>query len=108
MVKAGHSPSVRLFEAAASGAPIISDCWTGLEQLFRPTEEILVAATPCKVLEALAMPEARRQRIAESGRRRVLAQHTAKHRSAELEAHLLLAASLRNRADNIDAAPAHA
>ncbi|RYD64293.1 MAG: glycosyltransferase, partial [Verrucomicrobiaceae bacterium] len=31
MIRAGHSPSVRLFEAAACGTPIISDRWTGIE-----------------------------------------------------------------------------
>src|SRR4051812_3498305 len=31
MVAAGYSPSVRLFEAAACGTPIISDLWPGLE-----------------------------------------------------------------------------
>src|SRR5205085_6433901 len=31
MVRAGYSPSVRLFEAAACGTPIITDYWTGLE-----------------------------------------------------------------------------
>ena len=31
MIKAGYSPSVRLFEAAACGTPIISDYWKGIE-----------------------------------------------------------------------------
>ena len=43
MVAAGYSPSVRLFEAAACGAAIISDTWTGLESIFLPNEEILLA-----------------------------------------------------------------
>ena len=43
MVKAGYSPSVRLFEAAACGVPIISDEWPGLETIFTPGREILVA-----------------------------------------------------------------
>src|SRR3546814_9609511 len=33
MVRTGYSPSVRLFEAAACGSPIISDPWAGLEGL---------------------------------------------------------------------------
>src|SRR5581483_2163892 len=44
MVRAGHSPSVRLFEAAACGTPIISDRWDGIETLFKPGSEILLAA----------------------------------------------------------------
>src|SRR5581483_548045 len=39
MVRAGYSPSVRLFEAAACGVPIISDYWQGLETFFQPGEE---------------------------------------------------------------------
>ena len=36
MIRAGYSPSVRLFEAAACGVPIISDWWDGLDTLFEP------------------------------------------------------------------------
>jgi spore maturation protein CgeB len=107
MVKAGHSPSVRLFEAAASGAPIVSDRWPGLEALFRPDEEILVAASPRDVLAALAIPEAQRRRIAANGRRRVLAQHTALRRSGELESQLLEAIA-RGRAGRAEPLAAHA
>ena len=39
----GYCPSGRLFEAAACGAPILSDWWEGLEAFFEPGEEILVA-----------------------------------------------------------------
>mgnify|MGYP001764978704 CR=1 FL=1 len=41
MVKAGWSPSIRLFEAAACGVPIISDAWEGLDHFFEPGREIL-------------------------------------------------------------------
>ncbi|TGV14883.1 glycosyltransferase, partial [Mesorhizobium sp. M4B.F.Ca.ET.143.01.1.1] len=34
MIAAGWSPSVRLFEAAACGTPIISDRWPGLDDFF--------------------------------------------------------------------------
>ena len=43
MIRAGYSPSVRLFEAAACGVPIITDEWPGLATFFRPHHEILVA-----------------------------------------------------------------
>src|SRR5438270_10736383 len=42
MVLAGYSPSVRLFEAAACAAPIVSDNWPGLENFFTPGREILL------------------------------------------------------------------
>ena len=43
MVAAGWSPSVRLFEAAACGAAMISDRWPGIERFFAPGR---TAATP--------------------------------------------------------------
>jgi spore maturation protein CgeB len=89
MLRAGWSPSVRLFEAASCGAPVISDSWPGLSSILAPDEEILLADGPDSVLAVLDDPgDARRRRIAAAARRRVLAQHTAAHRAAELEAHL--------------------
>ncbi len=85
MVSAGHSPSVRLFEASACGTPIVSDAWSGLETLFTPGREIVLAETPEQVLAALAQPERRRAAIAAAARRRVLAEHTAEHRARDLE-----------------------
>ncbi|MCA1554691.1 MAG: glycosyltransferase, partial [Chloroflexi bacterium] len=35
MIRAGYSPSVRLFEAAACAVPIISDEWEGLDTFFK-------------------------------------------------------------------------
>ncbi len=90
MVSAGWSPSVRLFEAAACGVPIISDDWPGLAELFRPGHEILVAPDGAAVLAALtALPEARRRRIAAAARARVLAEHSGRQRAGQLEALLL-------------------
>jgi spore maturation protein CgeB len=90
MVRRGYSPSVRLFEAACCGVPIISDWWPGLDTFFRPGEEILIARTPEEVLDALRnIPEARRRAIGEAARARVLASHTADHRAAELEVYAL-------------------
>ncbi len=88
MVRSGHSPSVRLFEAACCGVPIISDWWPGLDGFFRPGEEILIAPSEVEVLALLrSLPEARRRAIAEAARARVLASHTGDHRAAELEAY---------------------
>ena len=85
MIAAGWSPSVRLFEAAACGTPIISDIWEGLDSLFTPGAEIILAQGTDAVIAALATDAAA---IGEAARTRVLAAHTAGHRAAELETHL--------------------
>jgi spore maturation protein CgeB len=89
----GWSPSVRLFEAAACGVPIISDTWPGLETLFTPEREILIAEDAEEILRILRnTTPARRKLIAATARRRVLEQHTAAHRAQELEVLLDLSA----------------
>ena len=86
MVRRGYSPSVRLFEAACCGTPIISDWWDGLDALFTPGKEILIANGTDDVLAAIrSLPEARRVAIGAAGRARVMAAHTGDHRAAELE-----------------------
>ena len=93
MVRAGWSPSVRLFEAAACGTPIVSDPWDGLDAVFAPGRDILVARDGDAVLAALtALPEAERRALGAAGRARVMEAHTAEHRAAELEGHILGAA----------------
>jgi spore maturation protein CgeB len=90
MVTAGFSPSVRLFEAAACGTPIISDAWEGIETLFQPGLEILIARSSSDVLQWIHdLPEDERRTLGQRARRRVLAEHTAAHRAAELEGYAL-------------------
>jgi spore maturation protein CgeB len=89
MVAAGYSPSVRLFEAAACGTPIVSDTWTGLDTFFTPGSEILLTRSDADTLACLReIPEAERTAIGMRGRERVLRAHTAAHRAAELETYL--------------------
>lgn len=86
MVRAGWSPSVRLFEAGCCGVPIISDSWPGLDSLFAPDREILLADGADMVLSILLDPsDTRAVAISRNGRARVLAEHTASHRAALLE-----------------------
>lgn len=86
MIAAGWSPSVRLFEAAACGTPIVSDSWPGLETIFKIGEEILIARTSTQVLQYLQdVPEPERRSLGERARKRVMAEHTAAHRARELE-----------------------
>lgn len=89
MIAAGWSPSVRLFEAAACGTPIISDCWDGIESFFVPGEEIFLADSATDVKHLLReLPEKDRLRVGERARQRVLAAHTSAHRAVELENHV--------------------
>lgn len=92
MSAAGYSPSVRLFEAAACGAAIISDRWDGIETLFEPDHEIILADDGAAVLAALAAPVDLPRRIGQAGRQKILGAHTARHRALELERLLLAAA----------------
>ncbi|HET7307104.1 MAG TPA: glycosyltransferase [Gammaproteobacteria bacterium] len=89
MIATGYAPSVRLFEAAACGVPVISDRWDGLETLFEPEREILIADDADTVLGYLdGLSEAARAAIGQRARRRVMAAHTASHRARELVEHL--------------------
>jgi spore maturation protein CgeB len=96
MVARGWSPSVRLFEAAACATPILSDRWDGLDQLFAPGREIVLADGAEDAIAALSRADA--ARIGAGGQARVLAEHTAAHRAAQLEADLRAATGGRRRA----------
>jgi spore maturation protein CgeB len=85
MAAMGYCPSGRLFEAAACGAPVVSDGWDGLEAFFTPGQEILIARDPDDVGAALERTDAELRRIALAARERTLAEHTAACRAAELE-----------------------
>ncbi len=86
MVRAGYSPSVRLFEAAASGATIVSDNWPGLDAFFRVGEEILLPSSADDVLRYVRdYDDTELRRIGERARERVLAQHTSERRAQEFE-----------------------
>jgi spore maturation protein CgeB len=106
MIRAGHSPSVRLFEAAACGTPIISDIWPGIESIFAPNAEIVLAEDAATVLAALARPEEARRQQAEAARSMVLVQHSATHRAAELEDLILQCATKAAGSASPAAAPA--
>jgi spore maturation protein CgeB len=89
MIAAGWSPSVRLFEAAAVGTPLISDLWPGLDELL-PIGEALVAARRTEdVIDALVgMSAEAREKMAAAARRRVLRSHTGLARARQLVAAL--------------------
>ncbi|HEX6502611.1 MAG TPA: glycosyltransferase [Terriglobales bacterium] len=97
MVLAGYSPSVRLFEAAACGTTIVSDCWQGLETFLTPGKEILLAQSGEDVIAYLtAMDREEAARIGRNARERVLAEHTADRRAAEFEKTIATATAERS------------
>jgi spore maturation protein CgeB len=101
----GFSPSVRLFEAAACGTPLISDNWPGMETIFTPGSEILIASGPRDVVQILEdLPEDRRLSIAANARARLLREHTPEDRAKQLEGYYHEAATRPQSAKS----PAHA
>jgi spore maturation protein CgeB len=86
MVLAGYSPSVRLFEAAACGAAIVSDNWPGLDAFFEPGREILLPASAEEIVRYLGeLDECELRAIGLAAQRRVLASHTSQQRAKEFE-----------------------
>jgi spore maturation protein CgeB len=87
MIAAGHSPSVRLFEASACGSAILSDSWNGLDEFLTPGEEILLPADEHDVVSIIrTMHEEERLKMGRRARERILAQHSSQSRAAEFEA----------------------
>jgi spore maturation protein CgeB len=89
MIAAGWSPSVRLFEAAACAVPVISDTWDGLDTLFAPGSEILLADASDEVVRLLTgRSDAEAAAMGRAARARVMNGHSAMDRAAELERYL--------------------
>lgn len=85
MRRSGYSPSVRLFEAAACGVPIISDFWAGIETFFEPGKEILLVRDTAEIMKVIqGLTEQERRKLASQARDRVLRDHTATQRAREL------------------------
>ena len=86
MVMAGYSPSVRLFEAAACGATIVSDNWPGLDMFFRPGLEILLPVDGADVMQYLTDADpAELRAIGRAAQERVLGEHTSVRRAQQFE-----------------------
>jgi spore maturation protein CgeB len=78
---------VRLFEAAACAATIVSDNWPGLDEFFSPGQEILLPASSDDVARYINdADDAELRRIGEAAMARVLAEHTSAHRAEQFEA----------------------
>lgn len=86
MVAAGYSPSVRLFEASACGAAILSDDWDGLDEFLTPGEQILLPRDEHDVADILLhLSDAERLKIGRAARERILSEHTSAHRAQQFE-----------------------
>src|SRR5262245_51005105 len=89
MVAAGYSPSVRLFEAAACGTPLISDRWIGLDGFFPEGRAIIVADDSHDVIRVLTeLSDEKARAMAAAARAITLEQHTGLARAREIEAEL--------------------
>jgi spore maturation protein CgeB len=84
MAEMGWCPSGRLFEAAACGAPLLSDIWDGIDEFFEPGEDIILARDEPDALAALDIGEHDLLRIARRARERTLEQHSSARRAKEL------------------------
>jgi spore maturation protein CgeB len=86
MARCGFSPPTRVFEAAGSGACVITDAWDGIEFFLHPGRECLVAQNGTEVAEHVRnLTRAQAREIGQAALERVLAEHTYAHRAAELE-----------------------
>ena len=101
MIRAGYSPSVRLFEAAACAIPIISDSWPGLNEFFEPGREILLARNSAAVIKALSLPDAERTAIGRRAQKRVLRFHTAEVRAREFDSYIRESLSQKARSKKL-------
>jgi len=86
MVANGWSPATRVFEAAGSGACLITDEWPGIDEFLTPGDEVLVAADGAEV--AAWVRDTDQRRAAEIGGRaadRVLRCHTYADRATDVD-----------------------
>ncbi len=81
------TPTIRVFEALASGACLLSAPWPDTDGLFQAGRDYVVAGTRCgmrQAIEWLCRDDASREGFGRRGRETILARHTCDHRAAEL------------------------
>jgi spore maturation protein CgeB len=81
------SSTMRPFELAMMGACMVSNPCLGMEEWFEPGREVIVAGSAEEAIDRyrfLLTHEAERRAIGEAARRRALAEHTYRHRAADL------------------------
>ncbi len=81
------TPTIRVFEALASGACLISLPWPDTDHLFEAGADYVVAHSPDEMRELIAWlcrDDAAREKIASHGYQTILARHTCGHRADQL------------------------
>jgi spore maturation protein CgeB len=87
MVRYGFSPPTRIFEAAGAGACLITDAWEGIELFLEPEREVIVVCDGHDLAEHMRTLDPERARaIGAAARRRVVSEHTYRHRAEQLAA----------------------
>ena len=87
MARYGFSPPTRIFEAAGVGACLITDAWEGIECFLEPEHEVIIVHDGSQLAERLrVLTPARACAIGAAARRRLLAEHTYRHRAEQLAA----------------------
>jgi spore maturation protein CgeB len=106
MVIAGYSPSVRLFEAAACAATIVSDNWPGLDSFFVPGREVLLSTSSDEVVRYISGYDgAELRQIGRAAQSRVLEKHTSDARAREFEEAVEIASNMTRRRTVMGAGP---
>jgi len=86
MASYGFSPPTRIFEAAGAAACLITDAWEGIETFLTPGREVLVAHDADEVVQHLeSLDHVTARQIGEAALRRILAEHTYRHRALEFQ-----------------------
>lgn len=81
------SSTMRLFELAMMGACIACNPCEGIERWFEPGREIVIVRSADEAVDVyrfLLAHDAERRRLGSAARRRALAEHTFRHRAAQL------------------------
>jgi spore maturation protein CgeB len=87
MARYGFSPPTRIFEAGGAGACLITDDWEGIELFLEPGREIIVVRDGHELAEQVrTLTPERARAIGAAARRRLLSEHTYRHRAEQLAA----------------------
>lgn len=81
------TPTIRVFEALASGACLISLPWEDTDKLFSAGRDFAVASSPRQMQELIdwvCRDDAARQRFADHGYQTIQTRHTCAHRAGQL------------------------